>query len=534
TAASAVVGDLNLGSGSSDILAGDFTVNGNSEFGTGCKLSADNVTINGKLVLYTGVKVTVNGILNVPGELITAEADDSSKTESFIVKKDVNVSGKLDLGIINYVQISGDLNVSGTAVMGTTDKISGSIVSGNTSVASGGVLTISENSIWACLKDLNVDGTFNAGKGSLVAVGSEFVKENGTVAVSGNIYAAAGSNFTASNLIVPGTFTSEGTVVIGLLDSNGISTIDGTVDVRAGTFTMYRTVYINGSVLTENGKFYASKIYAGVNESIFGLPIAPASKVPVIGSGVSLTSSGVAYVSPAVRVNGAFSDFAHTYYYKGDTHYLSVYANPGKYSDKVDGKNRNIDSIYASADNAYVNGWRATKEVSSSAEAAAARVYSPYGTYDTVWLNAVYDIFNFKLYAADETATPMVGKVNADGSVVPLTLYKSGLNLYESPVNLPAGTYRVKMTYADGHSEEYIDNPMIVNGVRQSSYDFTFDGNPDNKETVTYLIQFSFEEEPAPIVEPDQSLTITDILLIILVIVIIIIAIVLILRSRRS
>jgi hypothetical protein len=147
-------------------------------------------------------------------------------------------------------------------------------------------------------------------------------------------------------------------------------------------------------------------------------------------------------------------------------------------------------------------------------------------------MNSVYEIYNFKLYAADETATPMIGKLE-NGTFTPLTLYKSGLNCYESPVNLKAGTYRVQMTYADGHQEQYIDNPMVVNGVPQSNYDVTFGGNPDNKEQVDYLIQFSFSEDEPPVVV-DNSMSLTDILLIVLVILIIVVVIVLILRARRS
>jgi subtilase family serine protease len=127
----------------------------------------------------------------------------------------------------------------------------------------------------------------------------------------------------------------------------------------------------------------------------------------------------------------------------------------------------------------------------------------------------------------------MVGKV-VDGNVVPLTLAKTGLNCYESPVNLTAGTYRVALTYALGHEDELIDNPLVVNGVPQSTYDFTFSGNAENEELVTSLLQFSFEEADPPVVEEVKSISLTDILLIVIVILIIVVAIVLILRARRS
>ncbi len=535
TAESATLKDVVLGDGSSDIVAGDLYVTGDTVFGNGCVLNVDNMYVSGNLVLSSGIKAVVNGVLEVTGTLKTVQESEVNAKDSFTVKKDVNVSGDMDLSIINLVNIGGDLNVVGNATMGsfsTSTFSGGSFVSGNTSVASTGTLTIPEKTIWACLKDLTVDGKLIVGKNSTAAVGSSFSDENGTVAIAGSAETAEGSLFTATNLVLPGTFTNSGNVIIGAVDVNGTSTIDGTVNAKAGTFTMYRTVYITGKILTDEGKFVASKIYAGVNESIFGNPVAPATSVPTLGPGVTLTSAGVAYVSPAVKTNGCFEGFKHTDYYKGNDHYLTVFANPGAYSDKADGKNRNIDSIYAAADDAYVNGWRATKEVRNAEEAAKARVTSPYGTYETVWMNTVYEIYNFKLYAADETATPMIGKVE-NGQVTPLTLYKSGLNCYESPVNLKAGTYRVSMTYADGHQEKYIDNPMVVNGVPQSNYDVTFGGNPDNKEQVDYLIQFSYSEEEPPVVV-DNSLNLTEILLIVLVILIIVVVIVLIWRARRS
>ncbi len=534
-AASATVKDLVLGDGSSDIVAGDLYVTGDTVFGNGCVLNVDNMYVTGNLVLSSGIKAVVNGVLDVSGSLKTVQDGEVNAKDSFTVKKDVNVTGDLDLSVINLVSISGDLNVAGNATMGSfsTSTVSGgSFVYGNTGVASTGVLTIPEKTIWACFKDLTVDGKLIVGKNSTVAVGSSFSEENGTVAIAGSAETAEGSLFTATNLVLPGTFTNSGNVIIGALDSSGTSTIDGTVTAKAGTFTMYRTVYVTGDILTDKGKFVASKIYAGVNESIFGNAVAPATAVPTLGSGVTLTTSGVAYVSPAVRTTGCFDGFKHTDYYKGNDHYLTVFANPSAYSDWADGKYRTIDSIYAAADDAYVNGWRATKEVKNVEEAAKARVTSPYGTYDTVWMNSVYEIYNFKLYAADETATPMIGKLE-NGTFTPLTLYKSGLNCYESPVNLKAGTYRVQMTYADGHQEQYIDNPMVVNGVPQSNYDVTFGGNPDNKEQVDYLIQFSFSEDEPPVVV-DNSMSLTDILLIVLVILIIVVVIVLILRARRS
>ena len=278
-------------------------------------------------------------------------------------------------------------------------------------------------------------------------------------------------------------------------------------------------------------------MFIGVDESIFSTGATTPATVPVIGSNVTILDTGVAYVSPAVSVNGAFGGFDSTRFYKGDDLYLIVFADPDNYVDnytyKGESVRRTIDSIYAHADDAYVNGWRATKTVKSSAEAANARVYDPYGTHEAVWLNAVYNIYNFKLYVADETATPKVGKV-VDGNVVPLTLAKTGLNCYESPVNLTAGTYRVALTYALGHEDELIDNPLVVNGVPQSTYDFNFSGNADNEELVTSLLQFSFEEADPPVVEEVKSLSLTDILLIVIVILIIVVAIVLILRARRS
>ena len=524
-----------IGNSSYVKTVGDLDVTGNTTLGEGASLEVgDDMNVSGNMTISSKVKAVVNGFLDVSGTLKTVATAVNEK-DSFTVKKDANVSGDLDLSVINLVKISGDLNVVGKATMGSfsTSTVSGgTFVYGNTSVASTGVLTIPEKTIWACFKDLTVDGKFIVGKNSTAAVGSSLSSENGTVAVAGSAETATGSLFTATNLVLPGTFTNSGNVIIGALDIDGTSTIDGTVNAKDGTFTMYRTVYITGDILTDKGKFVASKIYAGVNESIFGYDVAPATSVPTLGSGVSLTSAGVAYVSPAVRTNGCFDGFKHTDYYKGNDHYLTVFANPSSYSDKADGKNRNIDSIYATAEDAYVNGWRATKEVKSAAEAANARITSPYGTYETVWMNSVYEIYNFKLYAADETATPMVGKLE-NGQWTPLTLYKSGLNCYESPVNLKAGTYRVTMTYADGHQEQYIDNPMVVNGVPQSNYDFTFSGNPENKEQVDYLIQFSFSEEDPPVVV-DKSLSLTDILLIVLVILIIVVVIVLILRARRS
>lgn len=527
-----VVGKLTVGENSVLTANGDLTFNDASAISEGTKVTAQNMNVNGALTVTPATTVVVNEALDVDGSFKAIPAN-SEAAGSLTVAKGAYVSGEMDLTGMKTVVINGDLDVAGSAVLGAdTADID---LNGAVSVASAATMEIVGASDVDIAKDLTVNGTFNvSGAGSDVVVGTD---AKGTADVSGNIVTGAETSFRAAALSIPGTFTNSGDVVIGSPEVGGTSTIPGTIDAKNGTFVMYQTVYVYGSILTEAGSFAASKLFIGVNESIFGTGVTPAASTPVIGSNVTITYDGVAYVSPAVKTNGAFAGFDSTKYYKGDDLYLVVYADPDSYVDSYTEKGqslrRNIDSIYASADDAYVNGWRATKNVKNAAEAANARVYDPYGTHESVWLNCVYDIYNFKLYVADETATPMVGLL-VDGNTVPLTLAKTGLNCYESPVNLKAGTYRVALTYALGHEDEYIDNPLVVNGVPQSTYDFTFHGNPDNEELVTYLLQFSFEEEEPPIVVEPKSMSLTDILLIVIVALIAVAIIAVFLRSRRA
>ncbi|MBR6205071.1 MAG: hypothetical protein IKQ60_08555 [Candidatus Methanomethylophilaceae archaeon] len=525
------VGKLTVAENSNITAFEDITFNDVSALSDNVKVTAQDMNVNGALTVTPATKIVLSGALDVDGSL-KAIPTNSEAAGSLSVAKDAAVSGEMDLTGMKTVAINGDLDVYGSAVIGASEADID--VLGAVRVASSATLGIVDGSSFDIGKDLSVGGTLNVGSGSSVVVGTD---AKGAVDVTGNIVTGVDSAFRAAALSIPGTFTNSGDVVIGSPEVGGTSTIPGTIDAKDGSFVMYQTVYVYGSILTEAGSFAASKLFIGVNESIFGTGVAPATSTPVIGSNVTITPDGVAYVSPAVKTNGAFSGFDFTRYYKGDNLYLVVYADPDNYVDTYTEKGkslrRNIDSIYASADDAYVNGWRATKNVKNAAEAASARVYDPYGTHESVWLNCVYDIYNFKLYVADETATPMVGKL-VDGNTVPLTLAKTGLNCYESPVNLTAGTYRVALTYALGHEDEYIDNPLVVNGVPQSTYDFTFSGNPDNEELVSYLLQFSFEEDEPPIVVEPKSMSLTDILLIVIVILIILVAVAVILRARRA
>ncbi|MBR4504774.1 MAG: hypothetical protein IKP20_07380 [Candidatus Methanomethylophilaceae archaeon] len=526
TAESAKLSNTVLGKNSVISVANDLSILGYSTFSQGTKVSAKNVSVEGSLAIDSNTETVINGNLTVPGSLSVILP--ASVGGSFSVAGNTDVAGSMDLGQIAAQTFSGDFSVSGSATIGAADN--SAAVSGAASVANGGSLSIVDDANVAFAKTLTSAGAVNVGEGTDVTIA-------GALSVPGSFSTGLGSTVTAPALSVPGTFVNSGDTTIGSPEIGGTSTVDGTIDAKDGNFVMYQTVHIYGSIPTENGVFKASKIYAGVNESIFGTGAAPATKTPSLGSGVTIFPDGVAYVAPGAAASGAFSGFDSTKFFKDDDLYLTVFADKDAYVDYTTsgGKEvrRTIDSIEAKADNAYVNGWRATKNVKNADEVANARVYDPYGTYDSVWLNYTTAIYNFKLYVADETATPMVGKL-VGGQFVPLTLAKTGLNCYESPVDLEAGDYRVKLTYALGHEEEYIDNPMVVNGVLQPDYDFSFSGNPDNDRRVTSLIQFSYEEAEAPIISEPHSLSITDILLIIIVILIIIVAIVVVWRVRRS
>ncbi len=526
TAETAKLTDLVLGKKSVLSVAGDLSILGNTTVREESEITANNVNVTGTFVIDSTDKTVIKGDLTVPGTLSVYEP--ATVAGSFTVAGNTDVAGTLDINQIAVQTFSGDLKASGLVAIGAADCSSS--VLGAVDIAEGGVLTVVKDANVAFAKTLSSAGTVNVGEGADVSIA-------GALSVPGSFNTGLGSTVAAPALSVPGTFVNSGDTTIGSPEIGGTSTVDGTIDAKDGNFIMYQTVHIYGNIPTENGVFKASKIYAGVNESIFGTGAAPATKTPSLGSGVTIFPDGVAYVAPGAAASGAFSGFDSTKFFKGDDLYLTVFADTDAYNDYTTsgGKmvRRTIDSIEASADNAYVNGWRATKTVKNADEVAKARVYDPYGTYDSVWLNYTTAIYNFKLYVADETATPMVGKL-VGGQFVPLTLAKTGLNCYESPVDLEAGDYRVKLTYALGHEDEYIDNPMVVNGILQPDYDFSFSGNPDNDRRVTSLIQFSYDEAEAPIIAEPHSLSITDILLIIIVILIIIVAVVVIWRVRRS
>ena len=507
----------------------------------GCTLTVDgtlflnngNLTLQDKNELLDDAEIVLNG--TIKGQSLAALQDDVAgayyqmfeKSVIYDFVEPVAAAAPKALDVIEQtitvigVKALGDVAFTGTEDKPVTVQLTTEVESGKVTVEYASAV-FSKNTSYtmavaekdgsvALSKVTSADGftiacgdvddveTFSV-TGKLTAGSKGSISLDGTVAIIGATF---------DTVTVAGDVTSTGTTTVGTLK------VIGTLTVPAGeTVAVTGNAYVNGALVgaekteTKVGGIVnvGGTVYVGFTSSVKVLTTAGTGSV----SGDIKTKQMYVEASATVPAD-LVEDMDKVEFYIGETLFMIGYTSTGDLTNipKVDSKEFNFV------------GW---KDENKGSVVSGTKVADIKGD---VKADIVYEVYKVTFVAAEG-----IDDVYLDGVLVG--------NLANG-VLVAAGTHTVSYTLANGYTGEA---KMLVNGTEVSGYTFTASGDYTKMVNgVNYTITLQgIEKAPAEVgggdaptvVEKDEGMSLTDILLIILVVLIVIMAIIVALRMMRS
>ena len=306
---------------------------------------------------------------------------------------------------------------------------------------------------------------------------------------------------------------AENASSIGYLNVTGTLTVD-----NATVLNVVKNAYVSGTLATAEktdteiaGKVVVKEVlYVGFD---WTTPVAK----PVT-EGTATVTDGVATEKVMYVLAGAsvpadmVEDMVAVEFYVDDKLYMTAYA--------VDANQALAGLPAIDSEEYFFDGWMDGK--------AAVTTATTIGEIkDDVEAEIVYDVYVVKFVISEG-----IDDVYLDGVLV---------GDLSSGIRIDAGAHTVSYTLANGYTGTA---KMLVNGTEVSGYTFTASGKYTNDADETGSLKADYTvtlqgiekapAETAPVVEEDDGLALTDILLIVLVVLIVIMAVIVALRMMRS
>ena len=311
-----------------------------------------------------------------------------------------------------------------------------------------------------------------------------------TVTVTGDVVF---EGFDVTSVKVDGNLSVSKNSKIGVLD------VDGTVDIAKNATLEVVTANVFGTVTVaeENGTkgtFDVTDLFLGITAKQITASAASVQGNTIVDNQMFVLA-GSSFPEELVDENTPYAEL----YVEGKL-WLTIYA----FGSDVDATVGKIP-----VENVQFNGW-AKKENGTSNDMTVLIDGTKY------YASIKYDIYTVKFVVSEG-----VDDVYLDGVLVG--------NL-SSGVSVATGTHTVSYTLANGYAGEA---KMLVDGKEVSGYTNDAEGASKTYNIILQGIEKA-PAETAPVVEEDEGLALTDILLIILVVLIVIMAVIVALRMMRS
>ena len=414
------------------------------------------------------------------------------------------------------ITLDGKLELADVAFTGTADKVATVIVDDEVKF---GTITLdlakimfTNDKVAGSVSNVIGTVTMNGAAGTDLAIISETEDDVKALIMSGAFTIADDEK---ENIAVTGDVSiSEFTVCCMTVDGNltviedssitDLLTVNGTVNVANGKELVLEEALVLGTLAAaeetddaEEGTITVDGLFVGIDEK------AVTGASAVVSGNVDLNE--ITFVAAGATVPESITDIeTYTEYYVDGELWVTAYYVDGDYV---------IGDVEAPIKDAYFQNWVADGEPVDDNEI---------GSSKKVDAKINYNIYDVTIYAGEG-----IGTIAIDG-VVMMNLM-GNIHMMQ---NLTAGEHEVTYTLKNGYggtAKLYMDgkevSSMVLSGVNddESNVEFTY----------TLSGATAIVDQPV-IVEEDEGMSLTDILLIVLVVLIVIMAIIVALRMMRS